>query len=237
MKKTFTLLFVLTLLFSGISSAFAFPMSKSNESGDYLWGTGIAHSLSAGVYGGSTERDVKIGLSTVTKESEKAIVYMAVDLQPWLLLFGGIGGANHALGLSADSSAMQAEAGLLVNLVDHDILDPTLFEDKLRVNIGATWGLTQGEWFGEDIKWQELTAFATVSVVNDTVGNKFFNPNSIAIYVGPVFSYIQSEDIEVDQELGYMAGVEVFVSESISFDLGIRQFDGPGFEGGLHIRF
>ena len=69
------------------------------------------------------------------------------------------------------------------------------------------------------------------------MGNKFFNPNSIAIYGGPMFSYIQSDDIEADKEFGFMAGVEVFVSESISLDAGIRQFDGTGFEGGIHIRF
>ena len=237
MKKTFTFLFVLALLLTSVMPASAVPMGKSNRSHDYLSGTGLSHLFSAGVYGGATERDVKMGHAVVTKESEKALVYIGVDLQPWLVLFAAIGGANHAIGLSEDASDMQTEAGLLVNLIDHDILDPTLFEDKLRVNLGATWGMTQGAWFGEEVKWQELTAFATVSIVNDTIGNKFFNPNSIALYVGPLYSYLQSDDIEVEEELGYMAGIEVFVSESVSFDMGIRQFDGPGFEGGLHIRF
>jgi opacity protein-like surface antigen len=195
--------------------------------------------LSAGVYGGTCERDVKYkGGVVMPLETQKAVLYLGVDIMPWATLFVGGGTANHEFGgVAADDSSFVVEAGLLIGVIDHEILDPTLFEDRLRVNVGASGSYTDADRFGDTLWWQELTAFATVSIVNDTTGNTFFNPNSIALYMGPYFSYIQSSDIEAEETLGIMAGVEVFVSESISFDIGIRDLDSTAIEGGLHIRF
>jgi opacity protein-like surface antigen len=239
MKKTFTFLSAAALLAISFTAAQAFPTGKSNESGDYLNGTGLSHLLSGGIYGGSLERDVEYGdASTVLPlESSKAVIYLGLNLRPWLTLFAGVGGADHDLGMAESDTTHVIEAGLLINVIDHDILDSSLFEDRLRINMGATWAATEAEWYGEDVKWQEINAFATISIVNDTTGNKLFNPNSIAIYAGPVYSHIVSDDLEADQELGFMAGIEVFVSESITLDLGVRQFDSTGFEGGLNIQF
>lgn len=237
MKKSFTLLFAVALAACSFSTAQAFPIGKSNESGDYLFGTGLSHLLSAGVYGGSSERDVQFGATILPLKSTKAVVYVGVDLLPWFTVFVGGGTASHELGMSDSDSSYQAEAGVLINLIDHEILDPTLFEDRLRLNFAANWGLTEANWYNDDIKWQEINVSLTISIVNDTTGNKFFNPNSIALYAGPMFSYIESDDIEADQELGFTAGIEVFATESISMNIGLRQLDGTGVEGGLHIRF
>jgi hypothetical protein len=214
-------------------------MGKSNESGDYLNGTGLSHLLSGGIYGGTQDRDMRFGDDSIVVplESSKAVIYLGLNLRPWLTLFAGGGGAENNLGMVESDSTYVLEAGLLANVIDHDILDPSLFEDRLRLNVGATWSMTKADWYGEDLKWQELNAFATISIVNDTVGNKHFSPNSIALYAGPIYSHIVSDDLDADQEIGFMAGIEVFVSESISLDLGMRQFDDSGFEVGLNIQF
>ena len=237
MKNTFTLLSAAALLAISFTAAQAFPTGKSNESGDYLSGTGLSHLLSGGIYGGTIDRDMQYNDTVLPLESSKAVIYLGLNLRPWLTLFAGVGGAEHTLGMSESDTTHVIEAGLLINVVDHDILDPSLFEDRLRINMGATWATTEAEWYGEDVKWQEINAFATISIVNDTTGNKLFNPNSIALYAGPVYSYITGDDLEADQELGFMAGIEVFVSETISLDLGVRQFDSTGVEGGLNIQF
>ena len=237
MKNTFTLLSAAALLAISFTAAQAFPTGKSNESSDYLNGTGISHMLSGGIYGGSLERDMEFGSTVLPLETSKAVIYLGMNLRPWLTLFAGVGGADHELGMAESDSTYVLEAGLLINVIDHVILDPSLFEDRLRINMGATWATTEAEWYGEDVKWQEINAFATISIVNDTTGNKLFNPNSIALYAGPVYSYITGDDLEADQELGFMAGIEVFVSETISLDLGVRQFDSTGVEGGLNIQF
>ncbi|MBT3294707.1 MAG: hypothetical protein HN919_01280 [Verrucomicrobia bacterium] len=237
MKKTFALLSAAALLAISFTSAQAFPTGKSNESGDYISGTGLSHLLNGGIYGGTMERDVQFGAVVLPLETSKAVLYLGLELRPWVTLFVGGGAAEHELGMADGDSSHMVEAGLLLNVIDHDILDPTLFEDRLRLNMGATWSMTEANWYGEDVKWQEINAFVTLSIVNDTTGNKHFNPNSIALYAGPMYSYIDSDDLEADQELGFMAGIEIFMSETISLDLGLRQFDGTGFEGGLNIQF
>ncbi len=237
MKKTSTLPMVFVALAVSIVSAHAIPTGKSNESGDYVSGTGISHMLNAGIYGGSLEREVEYKNTVRTLESKQSVVYLGLEPTPWATVFVGAGLADHQVGLLESDTTQKIEAGVLLNLVDHVILDPTLFEDKLRVNAGASWAYTEAEWLNNDVRWQEATAFLTVSIVNDTTGNKFFNPDSVAIYMGPLFNYIQSDEIELRDEFGFLAGIEIFVTDSISIDLGMRHIDTTGFEGGLHIDF
>jgi len=237
MKKTSIALIAFAVLATSILSAHAIPTGKSNESGDYVSGTGISHMFNAGIYGGSIEREVEYRETMMPLESKQSIVYMGIEVTPWATVFVGGGLADHQVGMLESKTTQKVEAGLLLNLVDHVFLDPTLFEDKLRINAGASWAYTEAEWLDNDVRWQEATAFLTVSIVNDTIGNKFFNPNSIAIYMGPLFNYIQSDEIELEDEFGYMAGIEVFLTESISIDLGMRHISTTGFEGGLHINF
>ncbi|MDP6490801.1 MAG: hypothetical protein QGG69_03390, partial [Kiritimatiellia bacterium] len=96
---------------------------------------------------------------------------------------------------------------------------------------------TEAEWLGSEVRWQEGTAFITVSIVNDTTGNKIFNPNSVAVYVGPFYNYIDSDDIRLEDDFGFMAGIEVFMTDHITLDLGLRHMDAMTYEGGVHIRF
>lgn len=237
MNKLSIALSVLALFTVCTVASHAIPTGKRNESGAYLSGTGLPHTLRAGIYGGAIERDVKYGTRRIPLESKHYLAYLGVDIVPWLTTFIGAGIADHQAGSFDSETKNKIEAGVLLNLIDHVILDPTLFEDKLRVNAGASWTYTEAEWQNDNVRWQELTAFATVSIVNDTVGNKLFNPNSVAIYAGPLFNYIQSDELELSEELGFMLGLEIFMTESVALDLGIRNIDTTGFEGGLHIHF
>ncbi|MBL7076838.1 MAG: hypothetical protein ISS31_05140 [Kiritimatiellae bacterium] len=237
MKKTSIALTAFAILATCLASAYAIPTGKSNESGHYISGTGISHMLNAGIYGGSIEREVEYNNAVRTLESKQTVVYLGLEVTPWATVFVGGGLADHQVGMLESDTSSKLEAGILLNLVDHVILDPTLFEDKLRINAGASWAYTEAEWLAQDVRWQEATAFLTVSIVNDTIGNKFFNPNSVAIYMGPMFNYIQSGEIELREEFGFLAGIELFLTESISLDIGMRHLDTTGFEGGINIDF
>jgi len=82
-----------------------------------------------------------------------------------------------------------------------------------------------------------FSASLTFSIVNDLEGNKFYYPNSIALYAGPVLSDLQGSDFNEKNVLGFAVGLEVFLTESISLDAGIKQFEHTGYSGGLHLRF
>ncbi len=193
--------------------------------------------LSVGIYGGSIERQVEYANSVESLDTEYFTICLGIEVTPWLTAFLGTGRADHQLGTQGSDGSQTFEAGFLFNLIDHEILDPTLFEDKLRVNAGLSLAYSDAEWDDDEVQWQEITAFLTASIVNDTIGNKFFNPNSVAIYIGPMFNYIESSDIELRETFGFMAGIEVFLTESVSLDMGLRHLDSTGFEGGLHIDF
>jgi len=105
------------------------------------------------------------------------------------------------------------------------------------LSTGASITMSQGDWRGDSVDWNEVCVSMTASVVNDVAANKFFNPEAIALYVGPLFSMLQSSDLEEDNKFGLTVGVEVMVSESLSFDIGVRHFESSGVNGGLHLRF
>ena len=152
MKRTPLALITFAVLAASILSARAVPVAQSNESGDYIFGTGLSHRLSAGVYGGSLDREIEYDNASETLQSKHAMVYLGVTPTRWLTLFGVIGLAEHqVVGLATSDTTQKFELGFLLNLIDHEILDPTLFEDRLRLNAGASWAYTDAEWEGDDV--------------------------------------------------------------------------------------
>lgn len=220
------------------SVAWAVPVGNSNLGTDYLIGGGTPGFLSAGVFGGQTKRDIQNGLLAMQLDSMEALAYVGLDVLPWFTVYGAAGMAEHKLDMSERADAEpEYEVGVSLNIYDQEVMDPTLFEDRIRINASAGVGFSQARWCCQDVSWREFMASVTLSVVNDCHGNKRFVPESIALYVGPAYSDLDSDDLDEDEQIGLVGGLEVFMTESTSFDLGVRHFDGTGFTGGLHVRF
>ena len=72
--------------------------------------------------------------------------------------------------------------------------------------------------------YSELFASATLSLVNDIYGDKYYLPFSIGVYVGPCYSVIETSSTSIEDDFGYVAGLEVFYTKRISFFATANQF-------------
>lgn len=221
------------------------PMGGSNMGRDYLITTGELANWRSGMSYESGDRDVRVrGLDTVMA-SRKAMLYLGYELLPWCVPYvtGGSTETSFPGGADGDKES-EYGIGLQFNLLEHDILDPLLMEDKLRVNASCQYSASKASWDGRDLRWRELFASVTVSVVNDLRGSKFFVPESIALFAGPIFSYIDSSSIsdtegalKADEKLGITGGIEIFLTKRISLDAAVKRYNAESYSAGLHIRF
>jgi opacity protein-like surface antigen len=220
------------------SQASAVPIGASNESRDYIFSSGFPHFLKCGVFADETKRQVSLDDFEYTMDSRRMMVYAGADLLPWLSLYGAVGGADAELGdFETGDKAFAYEVGAQLSVLDHEILNPTLFEDRFRIYANGSFAQTSSDLYGDSTDWSEMSVSLIASIVNDLDGNKFFYPNSIGLYAGPVLSDIQGSDINEETLLGWVVGLQVFLTESVSLDAGIRQFEHTGFSGGVHLQF
>lgn len=242
-KHIYTVIVVVLTVLVNLSIANAAPVSNSGASMDYAVNDQSLSGWCIGVYGSSRDRDVRLDKTNFEFELEqqKVMFYVGYSVIRSLLIYAVVGeNETTPLGMGQIDPAHEIEfgGGIQLNLLDRDLPDPTLMENLFRINAGAQITHTSSEYPGFNWEWEEVMAYLTFSIVNELDGSKLFLPNAIALYVGPVYSSIISDDIEqVGDEFGYNIGMEVFFTESVSFDLGLRRFDETGFAGGLHIRF
>ena len=111
-------------------------------------------------------------------------------------------------------------------------------EDKFRINASISLFRTEFDVSGTDRDYVELDAQLTFSLVNDTSGNKFYLPESIALFVGPIYNDLISGDVdESGERFGVTAGLEFFSVKRVAVGLRYEQYDKSGFVGGFNIHF
>jgi len=230
--------FVVFILFAVTSSMLhAVPIGNSNAGREYLAGASDLGNWSCGLYADlrSHNVDTRWHPSTTEYVSQGGMIYIGYDLVRWITAYVVGGGSQISLGGSGTGSAKYG-VGMHFNILDHEIMDPTLFEDRLRLNAGWLATATQAEWSSHGTDIYEAFASLTVSVVNDLEGPKKFVPNSIALYAGPLYSGLFSADVFGKTPLGFTAGLEIFYTERVSFSVGVNQFNSSTMpSGGLHI--
>ncbi len=244
MKKILLCAVVVVLSLSvNLPFAQAVPVSNSGTDLDYIIDDSSLHRWCFGVYALEQDIDIKIKSNNFTMilEQQKAMAYLGYNIFSWMMVYGTIGESENRLdGWQFVDPAHELEygAGFQVNILSREIPDPTLFENKLRITAGAQYTVASTDVPGAEWRWAEVTAHVTLSIVNDIAGNKLFLPNSIALYGGPIYSDIISDDIvQLGDEFGYNLGLEVFYTESVSFDIGLRKLSDTGVTAGLHVRF
>lgn len=238
-KRAFlTSVVILFLLAGNLSPLLAVPIGSSNAGREYLLAAEPLGKWSCGVYSKARKRDVTTGGLSLPMKSRKTMGYVGYDFKRWFTTYATAGSSETMIGGSgyADGES-EYGVGMLFNILDHEILDPTLFEDKIRINAGWQYTSSGTKYAGATRKWHELFASLTVSLVNDVEGSKFYLPNSIAIFAGPIYSDIQSSSIDEKDAFGLITGLEVFYSEKISIDWAIERFESSAYTVGINIRF
>ena len=228
---------VLLVLLNIVSLSTAAPVGNSNMPLDYVIAVKDLSAFGIGTYVEIIERDVELdGVSDAKLKSERAMVYASWNAFAWLNTYVSGGASRHKFGEYSDYSDESFEwgAGFRINLLDNDILAPTLMEDKIRLNAGLHYANVSMDGDGNP-DWSELTGSLTLSIVNDVRGNKFFLPQTISLYGGPIYSSIHGDDIDEEDSFGYTAGMEVHLNEKLSCDVGVQYINESSLVAGLHL--
>jgi len=238
-KYTYISLLVVVAVFVSSISLLAMPIGSSNIPSEYLIKGKDLSWLSIGLHGGQFERDIEWDNGVVQKlKSNRWLGYVGADVFNFITIYAQAGQNESSLN---DGEMADAEAafggGFRMNLLSHFIREPTLTEDIVRLNFGADYLHTSSDVTYEGIDWDEISTSLTIELVNNTTGNKFFAPESISLYVGPVFSTLISSDFSEDNSLGVMGGLEIFIVDTVVLDFEVQHFGQTSFSGGINFRF
>ena len=232
-----TLLSAIFVLGTAIS-VFATPPGTSNQPFDYLIKGKELNWLSMGIYGGQFNRDIKWDNGIVQKLTSNRIHgFVGVDPVKWLTIYV-IGGSNDSSLNDSSSDDYKGEFGFGIHakLLNHFIAEPVLTCDAIRFNANSQY-LRCNSDIANDSSWNDISGSLTISLVNDTTGNKFFNPESIAIYAGPMLSLLIGDGFDEDTAIGFVGGLEIFVVDSVALSVEYQYFDESSIAGGLSYHF
>jgi len=229
MKKQgvlYTFLFLL-LPFLCASPAHAIPIGNGNYAREYMVGTASLRRWRCGIFTDIHSQRVWTrwhNPNTATFQRSGAMAYVGVDVVRWLHLYAAMGGSSSSIGIAPAVASPKAAGGMHLNLLDHEILDPTLFEDRIRINADILAGASHVDWQGNGSWIFDGYASLTFSFVNDLDGNKAYVPYSLAIYAGPAVSVLYSGNVRGRNPFGATAGLEMFCTERVSLHVGADIF-------------
>jgi opacity protein-like surface antigen len=238
-KTTNTFVAIIVGLLTSTLSLCAMPLGSSEPSDYLITGQDLSR-LTMGVYVVQSERQITWDSSGLTEvmESDRVQAYLGYDVLDWLTFYA-IGGANESKieGPEGDDSDTELGLGFRVNLLNHFIREPTATEDVIRMNMGVEYvrSSLDNEFASSD--WSELTVALTIALVNAVDGNKYFWPESIAIYAGPIYSTINGDEFETDDDVGLIAGLEFYLTDTCSLDIQVKYFEETSVGGGINFRF
>lgn len=241
MKKLISILSVVVLSTLTTLSLDAQVLGQSNEAREYMVSLDDMHSWSCGFYYKTLDRDLAGGWQRQVSMT-RDMFYVGYDPIDWLTLYvnGGIGKTKVDKDESANNGVFGAGARL--SIIDKEIMDPTLIENRLRVTAGMEYTATQAQVRYEKTDFNEFSANLLLTLSNDLEGNKDYLPNSIALFIGPEYSNYMTDDDTIDEAeaLGLLYGMQVFYTESVSLNLSASMYDeagASGFNAGVHVRF
>lgn len=238
MKKSFstTTIVFATLLGMAAPSLWASPIGHLTAGRRYYVAARDLHQWSAGGYVKSGSRDTRQGDYDFTK----AVMFLGHDFTPWVTTFVKAGMNNTTISAMVpddDDYSLEIGFGMRFNLLHHEIMDPTLLEDRLFVNASWEYSTTQASRGSSTQDFHELQASLTLSIVNDILGSKLYLPHSIGLFFGPTFSLVSTSGATTRDELGFIVGLEVFHSNRLSLHAALEQIgtDSSSVLVGLHL--
>jgi len=243
MKRTSVFLPVVgAVILAGVQPVRAVPVGSSNDSRDYMIAARQLGNWSCGTLVYAEQRSVTaFGSGSTPMNTSAGLAFLGYDVARWITFYGLAGGSEYRFGRERPPITGIYGAGLHFNLFDHDLMDPTLFEDRVRLNADCHATYTVGELRGRrGVELLDINAAVTGSIVNDLEGHKFFVPRSIALFAGPVYASVQNPDrtVRTVTPFGVMAGLEMYWSPKMAWHIGAQSFNGrvqP--RSGLNIRF
>ncbi len=222
-----------------IAPSTAMPLSNSNEGIDYAIKAKKLSWWHMGVYGGQTSRMIvhDNGIEELF-DTSLADFYLGANFFGVVNVYGIIGSRAAQFG-EQDKADRESEYGAAVqfNILDQEVMEPTMMIDAYRLSADLQYTTCSTEYYSQSTDWNEVTAALRFSVVNETTGNKYFSPESITLYAGPLYSSIDGDTFKEKNSTGLLAGGQIFLNDRISLDLQGQFFEETSLLAGLHVQF
>lgn len=196
--------------------------------------------LHGGIQGRTGERTLsrKLGGMEGTFDVMRVDAYLGYDILRWLTVYGFVGVAD----LQSDDFFYDGDTtttyggGLWAALVDDDQLDIMSTFSRFRLNAGVEYAFTDSN----DLSAGEWEAFLTFELLNDTFLIHEMYPASVGLFAGPVYSALDLEDFEQDDDdrWGLTVGLSFTFSRRVYLNGGVDIFpDDAVVYGSAGVRF
>lgn len=169
---------------------------------------------------------------------------VGVDLAKWLTIYGGLGQAD----LSIDKDDRDADGewmgGAQLRILNYMVLEPWYGDDLYWVGINADSfvrsGSAESGARGESVDWTEVFGSLTCSLTAKPTRAGLVD--RVGIYGGPAVSLIDAGqdfggDLESDQAVGFIAGIQVNPNPHMGLRFELQQFDALGLGGSFTFHF
>jgi len=225
----------------------ATPIAVRNEGIDYYVKGKDLSWLGVGAYYGKVEREIEFnnktpipGLEDVL-DADRGYAYVSFTPVGFFTLYGLVGNSESRIVEGKTKTKRSGEAdygvGIQFGFLNHFIKEPVPFENRFRVNLAVEHIWSQTDRKGRSLDWDKTDVAVTFGIVNDTTANKYFAPESIALYLGGIYSTISGDGFKEAKETGGIGGVEIFFTDSFSIDAKAYIFDKTSFDAGFNIHF
>lgn len=232
---------VVTLILVVNPNTQAAPIGTSNMGREYLVNSDPLDNWSIGIFGGVGTRSIDLDAGgKADLDINRGMIYIGYDLLSWVTPFAALGVTSSEISSYSNGKDTKFAygAGLMFNLLNQEIMDPNLMIDRLRINADIYFNGSETEGLGGDTyTWGEFSSSLTFGLINDTRANKELFPESIGIYLGPIYSTYLSSDFDADTTIGLLTGLDLYFTKRTSFGISAQIFDDVIVNGSLNIRF
>ena len=183
--------------------------------------------LHGGIQGRTGERTVS---SKNGYEGELELMrvdaYLGYDVLRWLTVYGFVGIADAKsddfFEISDGDTKATYGGGIWAALIDDDQLDIMSTFSRFRLNFGAEYAYTDAN----ELSLGETECFLTFELLNDTFLVHEMYPSSIGVFAGPVFSSLDIDGFEQDDDdrWGLTVGLSMTFSRRVYLNGGVDIF-------------
>ncbi len=237
------------VLYAGMVSVAAGRTLPGSTSRSPLVVGSVSERLSVGVEYDRIKREVqeKNGITGLL-EADAFSGYAGYDFQPWLTVFLTVGGVEIKSEPWLETDAgLKASLGISAYLWEADLLTPPFMAGRFSIKATAEAGRYESDTGIGEVRWNEV-------LIALPIGYEKFDrypassvgvDTSLALYAGPAYSYLKGVLKESPSggrvifdgkdELGLVAGADVFFSPQFSVGAKVLVFDEVSY--GASVRF
>lgn len=227
MKTRFVVLAMVMGAGLGAQMAGATPRAAEGSGMHYAAAAQNLNAFHLGFFYRNHDRDIEVRGLRTELDVNKTGLFVAYDLSRWFSVY--VLAAYTEVGLADfpndDDQTTEFGGGAWVNLLDHDLTDGLLLENRLRLQALGQVTMADAEVGVYDLSYVEYYGTLTLSVVCEVIGKKEYWPEAIGLYVGPVYNNLDSDDFDAqDNNFGFAAGLDFYLTRKTTLSLGIEKY-------------